>query len=69
MGPGRIVPAISYPAIYNLLDFPVGMVPITRVNEQDQVSSCLYHFSAQINCHGTIQHLGNLATSETFPKS
>jgi len=24
MGPGRIVPAISYPAIYNLLDFPVG---------------------------------------------
>ncbi len=37
--PGRIVPAICYPAVFNVLDFPVGVVPITRVNDQDQVMS------------------------------
>jgi hypothetical protein len=31
-----VVPAICYPAVYNLIDFPVGVVPITRVNDQDQ---------------------------------
>ena len=35
--PGRLVPAISYPCVFNVIDFPVGTVPITRVNDQDQV--------------------------------
>ena len=42
--PGRIVPAICYPAVFNVIDFPVGVVPITRVNDQDQV---LYY---NVNC-------------------
>jgi hypothetical protein len=35
--PGRIIPAICYPAVFNVIDFPAGTVPITRVNDQDQV--------------------------------
>ena len=36
--PARLVPCVSYTAAYNVLDFPVGSVPITRVNPQDEVS-------------------------------
>ena len=36
--PARLVPAVSYTAAYNVLDFPVGSVPITRVIPQDEVS-------------------------------
>ena len=38
--PARLVPALSYTAAYNVLDFPVGSVPITRVIPQDEV--CQY---------------------------
>lgn len=38
--PARLVPAVSYTAAYNVLDFPVGSVPITRVIPQDEV--CQY---------------------------
>ena len=36
--PARLVPAVSYTAAYNVLDFPVGSLPITRVIPQDEVS-------------------------------
>ena len=39
--PARLVPAVSYTAAYNVLDFPVGSVPITRVIPQDEV--CQYY--------------------------
>ena len=35
--PARLIPALSYTAGYNVLDFPVGTVPITRVLPQDEV--------------------------------
>ena len=35
--PARLVPAVSYTASYNVLDFPVGSVPVTRVIPQDEV--------------------------------
>ena len=36
--PTRLVPAASYTVAYNVLDFPVGSLPITRVIPQDEVS-------------------------------
>ena len=37
--PARLIPALSYTAGYNVLDFPVGTVPITRVLPQDEASN------------------------------
>ena len=37
--PARLIPAVSYTAGYNVLDFPVGTVPITRVLPQDEASN------------------------------
>lgn len=34
--PARLVPAVSYTAAYNVVDFPAGSVPISRVNQDDQ---------------------------------
>lgn len=31
----RLTPLVSYTALYNLLDFVAGVVPVDRVNEQD----------------------------------
>ena len=39
--PARLVPCVSYTAAYNVLDFPVGSVPITRVIPQDEVGTSL----------------------------
>jgi hypothetical protein len=36
--PARLVPCVSYTAAYNVLDFPAGCVPITRVIPQDEVT-------------------------------
>jgi len=36
--PARLVPAVSYTAAYNVLDFPVGSLPITRVIPQDEAA-------------------------------
>ena len=35
--PARLVPAVSYTAAYNVLDFPAGSVPITKVIPEDEV--------------------------------
>lgn len=35
--PARLIPAVSYTASYNVLDFPVGSVPVSRVIAQDEV--------------------------------
>lgn len=35
--PARLIPAVSYTASYNVLDFPAGSVPVTRVVPQDEV--------------------------------
>ena len=43
--PARLVPAISYTAAYNVLDYPVGSVPITRVIPQDEVCRYLLIYS------------------------
>ena len=43
--PARLVPAVSYTAAYNVLDFPVGSVPITRVIPQDEVCQYLLNYS------------------------
>lgn len=40
--PARLIPALSYTAGYNVLDFPVGTVPITRVLPQDEVKRSLF---------------------------
>jgi hypothetical protein len=42
--PARLVPAVSYTAAYNVLDFPVGSVPITRVIPQDEVCQYLLNY-------------------------
>ena len=34
--PARLLPALSYTAAYNVLDFPVGSLPITRAIPQDE---------------------------------
>jgi len=36
--PSRLLPATSYTAIYNSLGNPVGMLPVTRETEEDQVA-------------------------------
>ena len=35
--PARLVPAVSYTAAYNIVDFPAGTVPVTRVIPEDEV--------------------------------
>ena len=35
--PARLVPCVSYTAAYNVLDFPVGTVPVSKVIQKDQV--------------------------------
>ena len=35
--PARLVPAVSYTAAYNVVDFPAGTVPVTRVIPEDEV--------------------------------
>ncbi len=35
--PARLVPAISYTCAYNMIDFPAGSMPVTRVIKQDEV--------------------------------
>ena len=37
--PARLVPAVSYTAAYNIVDFPAGTVPVTRVMPEDEVHS------------------------------
>ena len=35
--PARLVPASSYTSVYNVMDFPAGSVPVTRVISEDEV--------------------------------
>ena len=35
--PPKLLPAILYVGLYNLLNFPVGSMPFTKENETDQV--------------------------------
>nr|XP_014342447.1 PREDICTED: fatty-acid amide hydrolase 1 [Latimeria chalumnae] len=34
--PGKLIAAASYTALYNLLDFPAGIVPVTTVTQRDE---------------------------------
>ncbi|KAM6305863.1 fatty-acid amide hydrolase 1 [Aegotheles albertisi] len=34
--PGKLSVAVSYTMLYNILDFPVGVVPVTMVTEEDE---------------------------------
>ncbi|KAK4023161.1 hypothetical protein OUZ56_008590 [Daphnia magna] len=34
---GRLSPAFAYACLYNFLDFPAGIVPVTKETEQDQL--------------------------------
>ncbi|OCT82705.1 hypothetical protein XELAEV_18025235mg [Xenopus laevis] len=34
--PGKLSTAVSYTILYNLLDFPVGVVPVTTVTKEDE---------------------------------
>ena len=56
--PARLVPCVSYTAAYNVLDFPVGSVPITRVIPQDEVVTYLEG----------VQQLSGLAKKVTISK-
>ena len=38
--PARLVPAVAYTAAYNVVNFPAGTVPVTRVTSEDEVN---YH--------------------------
>ena len=42
--PARLVPAISYTAAYNMVDFPAGSLPVTRVTSADEVCYRMYHY-------------------------
>lgn len=33
---GRLTSGVSYTALYNLLNFPVGVIPITKVTAEDE---------------------------------
>ena len=37
--PARLVPATCFTNVYNVIDFPVGTVPVDRVTQKDQVSN------------------------------
>ncbi|XP_030061450.1 vitamin D3 hydroxylase-associated protein [Microcaecilia unicolor] len=34
--PGKLVAAVSYTMLYNVLNFPAGVVPVTRVTKEDE---------------------------------
>ena len=50
--PARLVPAVNFTAVYNVLNLPVGSIPITKYSKEDEVSHLLsklqlvffYHF-------------------------
>ena len=35
--PPRLIPAVPYNGVYNILNFPVGILPITKESQEDQV--------------------------------
>ena len=37
MHPARLVPAVNFTAVYNVLNLPVGSVPVTKYNHEDEV--------------------------------
>nr|XP_020732824.1 fatty-acid amide hydrolase 1 [Odocoileus virginianus texanus] len=41
-GPGKAAGAISYTVLYNCLDFPAGVVPVTTVTAEDEAQLQLY---------------------------
>ena len=34
--------AVTYTVLYNLLDYPAGSMPVTMVNEQDELDLAMY---------------------------
>ena len=36
--PARLVPAVNFTAVYNVLNLPVGSLPITRYTKEDEVN-------------------------------
>ena len=36
--PPKLLPSLSYNGLYNVLDFPVGSVPVDNFTKQDEVS-------------------------------
>ena len=36
--PARLVPAVNFTAVYNVLNLPVGSIPITKYTKEDEVS-------------------------------
>jgi len=36
--PARLVPAVAYTAAYNVVNFPAGTVPVTRVTSEDEIA-------------------------------
>lgn len=41
-GPGKATGAVSYTLLYNCLDFPAGVVPVTTVTAEDEAQLQLY---------------------------
>lgn len=41
-GPGKATGAVSYTLLYNCLDFPAGVVPVTMVTAEDEAQLQLY---------------------------
>ncbi|XP_051567353.1 vitamin D3 hydroxylase-associated protein-like isoform X2 [Myxocyprinus asiaticus] len=39
---GKLSSALSYTALYNLLNFPAGVVPVSTVTEEDEAQLCQY---------------------------
>ena len=46
--PARLVPATSYTSVYNVMDFPAGSVPVTRVISEDEVIYSVFYMCIYI---------------------
>ena len=40
--PPKLLPSLSYNGLYNVLDFPVGSVPVDNFTKQDEVSTFIF---------------------------